>query len=597
MKKFPDQKAPFAARVYFFSIEEIRDILRSLMVKYYQACRRDKDAANEEEDNEDSVENFSDMRTVLDTFMALFSEQDGFETEDRAKGFLKDAGSDNDEDTLEKLVTYAEETVYKHTDGQDFVSVNASTPEDLLFYLQPYTFTLGGEDGQGMSAPWPLVSVIDFGLEHPLLNEGIVFVDSPGLSDANSTRAANAKSHHRKCTHKITVAEIGRAKDDKALRENLSLGFRTRGSGNTILVLTHGDSIDSDTDVTGNPLEKRREQILKDEIKALKLDKSKLNQRRQRMSREERVETETEMKTLSIATEKKLDELDALRIDMRNRSVIYAIQKQYKDLTGDPKPLSAFVVGNEAYKQHVAGFSVKTKPILTVVQTGIPSLRQRLFMLPSEGKLNDALHLATTHLPSLVNSFELYCAKTHMSRKSEIEAIILQPKEDIRQAIRNSADKLKLDVQQYILTPMRYDEREWIKGARVLCRGWNITLYMLKRNGHRKGRKKLDPDMSWNGELNTIRRGAMEDYFGQLQNAVIPHFDEVKRKFYSMLYTSKSKIRSKTTACHLVFPLRITLTMSQRIASSTSWHSISFWRILAQRDRMPIDASLPQSED
>jgi hypothetical protein len=61
-------------------------------------------------------------------------------------------------------------------------------------------------------------------------------------------------------------------------------------------------------------------------------------------------------------------------MDMRDGKVVQTIQKQYKDLTGDPKPFSAFVVGNEAYKQHVAGYSIEDKPAMSVKQTNIPAL-------------------------------------------------------------------------------------------------------------------------------------------------------------------------------------------------------------------------------
>ena len=90
-----------------------------------------------------------------------------------------------------------------------------------------------------------------------LPDEGIILVDSPGLSDANSTRVENAARYHKEYTHKITVAEIRQAKNDELLRDNLALGYTSRGSGNIILALPGGDKVDSDTDVSGSILKKR----------------------------------------------------------------------------------------------------------------------------------------------------------------------------------------------------------------------------------------------------------------------------------------------------------------------------------------------------
>ena len=553
MKQFPDQGAPFSARVYFFGIEEIRAILKAHLQKYYMAAGFEKDETDEDDKKDDQVQNYNDIRTVLDTFMALFSGHEEFQNDDQARAYLKEARDQNIGDIVEQLASYADDVLSMHLAGNNFVRVEASTPEELLYLLQPYTYTLGGEDALGASMPWQLVSVIDFGLDVPLLNEGIVFVDSPCLSDGHSTRAENAARYHKTCTHKVTVAEIRRAKDDKALRENLALGYTTRGSGNTILVLTRGDSIDPDPEVSGTPLEKRSEQNFRDQIKQINARRQPLNVQRQKMRREDRFEHDEKIRQLNNEMQHKMDELDALRIQMCHRSIIEPVQKQYRDLTGDPKPLAVFCVGNEAYKQHVAGFSARDKPIIDVKQTNIPALRHRLFLLPAEGKLNDALHLATTQLPSLINSFELFCAKTHMARKNEIEAIILQPAEDIRVNARNLMTTLRGHVKQQILNPMKFDETKWAQEARVLCRTWASLhakdhLQVLKRYGIKKGSRRAGPDVNWNAELASIHKDRLEEYFRNLHTALLPQEEDFKAKIGKLFDDTKKEIRGMLAA-------------------------------------------------
>ena len=142
--------------------------------------------------------------------------------------------------------------------------------------MQPFTYRVGGIDGAGIIAPWPLVCKIDFGLDHPLLKEGVIFVDSPRLSDTNTARSRNAINQHRQWTHIISVAHVGRAEDDLTLRKVLESGYRTRGSGETMHVLTRGDSIDAGTEVIGAPSEKKRMAKLDAGIKVLRDQKKKV---------------------------------------------------------------------------------------------------------------------------------------------------------------------------------------------------------------------------------------------------------------------------------------------------------------------------------
>lgn len=209
--------------------------------------------------------------------------------------------------------------------GNEAVYVEANTNEELLFNIQCYTHTLPGDENMGQVTPWPLVSVIDFGFDHPILNAGIVFVDSPGLSDANSTRANNAKKHHRGCTHKITVADIARALDDMSLRENLAAG-----SGNTILVITKGDNIDPDTELSGSTLEKRNEQKLRDDLKELTKERSNLRTKRGKVGRLEKEDISFEIEQVQQRMQVLLVQLDTLRMDMRNRMVLKTIKEQIR---------------------------------------------------------------------------------------------------------------------------------------------------------------------------------------------------------------------------------------------------------------------------
>lgn len=515
---FPKQSSPFAAKVRFFNRHEIHNTLGDLLAKYFRA-------ANKTVKDEDStkVESYGDMRDAMTAFMALFCQQLEFENEEIAHSFLKKARNEKDPKILDTLVDWAEDIVLKFLDGGDALLVENSTTEGLLWALQPFTYQISGPEGAGVVAPWPLVSAIEFGLDHPLLKEGIVFVDSPGLSDANSSRSKNAILSHRECTHKIVVAEIGRAEADAAVRKNLQAGNRTRGSGHMVLVLTHGDSIDSGTEVSGTPIERKGLARIDAELKELRAQRSEKQQEHNRTRPENRHELAEELQSLVSDMRQLSTKRDNLRLKMRNRKVVVKMQEIYKGLTHDPKPLAAFAVGNQAYQQHVAGFSVEERPTLSVKETNIPDLRHRLYMMPTQGRLNDTMHLAETQLQNLVNTIELYCAQIHLARKDEIEAIVLAPKKLLRGVVHEAFESLKAEVLETILAPMKEHESEWIKQARKVCSVWTATykgqLGVLKNEGQMKSRKNSKNKgkaVDWNDELLKIADDNLEAFFDSL---------------------------------------------------------------------------------
>lgn len=565
MSAFEGQTHPYTAKVYFFTTQEIREIMRSMLIKYHRATSTSiKDEQDDEEGEDVKSENYNEVRTVLDMLASLFCDKAEFETDGAARDYLSKAEAEDDDAIVDELTTWAVDVVSDHLENKDMVTLGKYTPDELLFALQPYTYRLGGEEGEGVPDPWPLVSVIDFGLDVPLLRSGIVLVDAPGISDSNSARRDNSVRYQRQCTHKITVAPIARAKDDRSLREGLTQGYRHRGSGGNTLVLTRGDDMDPDTEVAGTKIEKKRETELKNEIKILRDQKNKLAQQKRKLSRVDALEIDDQISDKVKLLQEKMAEYDTCRLFMRNKTVVKAVQEQYRDMTRDPKALSAFVVANEAYKQHQTGYDALNKPTLSVKETGIPDLRARIWSVPAEGKLNEALHMANIQIPDLLSFFELFVSKTHMARKSEIEAIILGPPHEFQEIVSRHHEKLMASVQQNILRPMKGKEADWVRAARKLCQQWATQygknhLWIMKKEGHKKGTKKMQ-EVNWNKALLSAgnHKGTIEDNFTEEQNDLQPIFSDLGGELRALLKTTRAKIRSKTRP----YPFELMLTCS-----------------------------------
>jgi hypothetical protein len=77
-------------------------------------------------------------------------------------------------------------------------------------------------------AYWPLVRCVKICLKAPLLENGLVLVDLPGLGDSNAGRAKIAERYMNNLDHAWIVADIVRAIDDQVAKDLMGKSFRRR---------------------------------------------------------------------------------------------------------------------------------------------------------------------------------------------------------------------------------------------------------------------------------------------------------------------------------------------------------------------------------
>ena len=575
MKMQPGQEAPFSARVYLFSLEQIRALMASMVNKWYVNSTVETEVAQQTDEEEEAARH-CERTIVLDTCLALLGDTEYFFDEEHATASLNAAESEHDGRMIECLSGMTLDAVSLVSDGESFVDVSGATPEELLFNLEQYTHTPPGEAGQGRVFLWPVVNQIDISFDHPLLNEGIVLVDTPGLSDSNTTRAKSAVAHHRQCPYKIEVASIQRIKADVAVRRNLAASNRTRGSGNTMLVITRGDEYDGDTQFQGTAQEKEQEKQLQDQVKEIRKASGHLKQRKARLTHfqvDEKVDLDEEIRAVQGGLVSKVDQLDKLRLSCRNRAVESFMIQDYRKMTQDPKPLRAFVVSSEEYRTHQAGYDVRYPPKISVEETGYPALRQALYLLPAQSKLNDALHRGTVQLPALLATVECFCSRTHVGRQSRVESIVRGPKHDVPKMFGRALEKLKTQLKTILLDPMKEDEADWTSEARRLCEYWGRKyqkdhLKIMQKHGCKKGGPRVGPDIEWNVELMQIHRPEMTERMKALANAVRPLFSSLFQDIAAMMDNMRAQLKSKSPA---LFCFATALTSSQKSHNSTSW--------------------------
>ncbi|KXT17346.1 hypothetical protein AC579_3846 [Pseudocercospora musae] len=515
------QKRPFAADVFFFSTEEQHAIIRKMLADYYRVTKAEEDVSDHLRTNEEITEDFMTKQAAMDTFRSLFANQKEFVAQESAMEFLGMASAPDDEWILGKLYDWSNDAMADFSD-YGYRRVEAATPQDLLRELSPYMFTQKTAAGDPVCSVWSVVSKIRFGLSNRLLANDITMVDLPGLSDANRTRAANAYRELQSCTHYMIVAPIGRSTDDKTIRSLMAEGYGSRGAGRTILVLTHADTIDPATEVYGSVKEMKQMEKLSAELQVLEAELTAVSKKIQSAKGTSKYQF-YEVRDKVGSQISKLDRAyNELRIGIRSRTTSAKMQDLYFQLTGDVIPLQVFCVGNEAYRKHQAGYRMSVAPTLSVEGTNIPALRSHLFLAPAESKLNDARHMVDIQLPTLLKCFNLYCSKTHMARKAEIEAVVAAPQETAKTQAKELFTKFHQQLEKSILAAMVEKEGHWADDAVALCKDWakkySVHQYFqfLKQDGVRNikgGRGKPAERVSWNEELIVLSAAELRSRF------------------------------------------------------------------------------------
>ncbi|KAK3613663.1 hypothetical protein LTR56_027750 [Elasticomyces elasticus] len=435
--------------------------------------------------------------------------------------FSASATSEDDEAILDTLWEWADALMVRVLGTNTTIIHEASTTQSLLWSLAPFQYTVEQRDGEPMVSPWPFVSYIRFGLDSELLKAGVVLCDLPGLSDANQTRVNNAMNHLRQCSHYMIISEVGRATDNQFIKTQLAKGCMTRGSGRTILVLTHCDNIDDGTEVYGTAKDYQSLSRLQEEIDKAEEKVKDMTAKMKSMRGSKKYVFMHAKDQLVIQHRQNQNALLEQRINMRSKTIVAKMQEIYRGLTPDPVPLPVFCVGSAAYKKHQAGFSLNdpSAPCLSADGTGIPALRQHLLMAPGQAQVNEKTHTVQAQLPALLCSFNLYVMKTHMARKGEVEAMVAKPRPASATIVENLHFALNRALEDVVLEPFRNEESRWVEDARDLCKSWaknnNTTqhLTLLKNNGFRKIKGRDAASISWSAELISINAAEIRKLF------------------------------------------------------------------------------------
>jgi hypothetical protein len=377
--------------------------------------------------------------TAVKTIQTLFCDRPECASEEAITVLLQEATSETDKNVIQKMIIWSKELIRKYAKQDDgLVSViEHTTTQGLLQKLREYTFNGADEDEftEPTVSPWPLIKKITFGLDSPMLNDGVILVDLPGVHDSSSTRRRTVGKALAECTHYLVVAQISRAQDDDTVTKYFIEGHNKKGSGRVIAAITNSDRIDGDTR-TGDAAQQKLMEEVKEKILSITGELDQIRAKKKTATKQERFEIFEKEEELHHQLHDAESAHESSKIMIRNKKTIKSLRRTYRYLTGDQRALPIFCVSNKIYEQYSIGFDKSDRPVLTLEYTEIPKLRQHLRLTTGEGRFNDAVFHYESHLPSLLTSVQLWCFKAHMKHRREVEEIVLGPKEVSQHTVR-----------------------------------------------------------------------------------------------------------------------------------------------------------------
>jgi hypothetical protein len=186
--------------VQFFNGQERQRFLGAELAAFYRAGRQDDlddDDMSPRRTNGDD-DDIDTRDTVTEALHSIFLDHKECKMKRATREFLKSAMSEDDKDILKSLNKWADKLIHREAGDQDFVTLEASTAQEMLREVEKYSTEMTDDENQRVFSLWPLVKLIKVHFDNPLSKMGVSILDAPGSSD-NHIRREIALALKRNC--------------------------------------------------------------------------------------------------------------------------------------------------------------------------------------------------------------------------------------------------------------------------------------------------------------------------------------------------------------------------------------------------------------
>ncbi|GAB1732998.1 hypothetical protein NU195Hw_Modified_455t1 [Hortaea werneckii] len=523
---FPEQTKKLAAKIEYFGIASIRELL-SRLIKDYNHWNFER----EEDLNEEERQELSRLsKTAFTTFRSLFCNKEEFETIEAGREYLEAAYQGKDQTALDEFFEWCKELLEeKEGEERDRTECfDADTQQGLLDQLNPLVFS-----NSQFKEPtlWPLVKKVRIGIEGPRILQYITLVDLPGLDDTNRVRVDASYEIMDKCDAIWVVAKIDRAITETGVD---SLLMRYGKAFKIVMICTGTDDnidaglasyLEGEGQDMGNHeqllrqeirLRKEFEKVLPKQIAAKQkvLTKDKKDQRKgkkQTMTAYRRQKIRDEIKAIvkeKDAAKAALPGVEQARFELlvnaRNEYTIRRLQEEKSEHLPEGTTLPVFCVSNAHYSSLKGARAIKG-PRLDAAMTGIPALRAYVLDIsaPELSRTYDAYvnHRLTVFMKGLA----LWAKSYNVEGGEQLLAAVKKPQGQVSGLIDQYVDQVVAFNEKVIVSGLRDAQKELVVAAsRVVndkIQPWHASTVraFIRRDGNH--RTSVAPQQSWNDQF------------------------------------------------------------------------------------------------
>ncbi|KAI7283963.1 hypothetical protein KC345_g2598 [Hortaea werneckii] len=523
---FPRQTKKLAAKIEYFGIASIRELL-SRLIKDYNHWNFER----EEDLNEEERQELSRLsKTAFTTFRSLFCDKEELETIEAGREYLEAAYQGKDQTALDKFFEGCKELLEeKEADEKDRTEyLDADTQQGLLDQLNPLVFS-----NSQFKEPtlWPLVKKVRIGIEGPRILQYITLVDLPGLDDTNRVRVDASYEIMNKCDAIWVVAKIDRAITETGV-DSLLMRY---GKAFKIVMICTGTDDNIDTGLASY-LEGEgqdigdHEQLLRQEIRLRKeiekvlpkqiaakqkvLTKDKKDQKKgkkQTMTGYRRQKIRDEIKAIvkeKDAAKAALPGVEQARFELlvnaRNEYTIRRLQEEKSDHLPAGTTLPIFCVSNAHYSSLKGAKAIKG-PRLDAEMTGIPALRAYVLETSAPELLRATDGYVNHRLTVFMKGLTLWAKSYNVEGGEQLLAAVKKPQGQVGGLIDQFVNQVVALNEKIVVTGLRDAQNDLVEAAsgvlnsKISVWHWSTVRAFIRRDGNH--RTSVVPQQSWNEQF------------------------------------------------------------------------------------------------
>ncbi|RMZ03151.1 hypothetical protein D0860_06920 [Hortaea werneckii] len=523
---FPEQTKKLAAKIEYFGIASIRELL-SRLIKDYNHWNFER----EEDLNEEERQELSRLsKTAFTTFRSLFCDKEEFETIEAGREYLEAAYQGKDQTALDKFFEWCkellEENEAEERDRTEYF--DADTQQGLLDQLNPLVFS-----NSQFKEPtlWLLVKKVRIGIAGPRILQYITLVDLLGLDDTNRVRVDASYEIMNSCEAIWVVAKIDRAITETGVD---SLLMRYAKEYKMVMICTGTDDnidaglasyLESEGQDIGNHeellrqevrLRKQFEKVLPKQIaakqKVLKDDKKgKTKKNKQPLTKHYRGKFQKEIKNLieeKEAAKSALPGVEQARFELlvnaRNEYTIRRLQKEKSDHLHKGTTLPVFCVSNSHYSSLKGARAIKG-PRLNAEMTGVPALRAYVLDTSAPELLRNLDAYVNHRLTVFMKGLALWAKSYNVEGGEQLLAAVKKPQGQVGGLIDQFVDQVVAFNEKVVVSGLRDAQKELVEAASSVVndkiKPWHPSTVraFIRRDGNH--RTSVVPQQSWNEQF------------------------------------------------------------------------------------------------